>query len=117
MKLALEDFLQDQLRRPIQPQLLVDTGRTVEVFRPLTWRNREYLPADPRLGRLAATLEVPASIAKTWMSEHKARVLGTGYTDGVWDCYELGPEKLPGYRPWSLRRTSHRPSARVTCGL
>lgn len=101
MKLAFQDFLQNQLRNPLEPETLLDGERRCEVLRKLTWRNKEYLPADPLKRKLADEISVPASVAKALCKESVAAVIPDNRRErGRWDVFELGPEKLLGFSPW-----------------
>jgi hypothetical protein len=105
MKLSLQDFLSAQLRRGgTFEETLLDEARRCEVVLKLTWRDQDFYPADPRLGRLADVIEAPASTVKIWYREHKIRLLADGVRreTGPWDAFEVGPQKLRGYRPWDI---------------
>jgi hypothetical protein len=103
MRLVLRDYLERQLRAGgLVPETLVDGPRVCEPLVKLTFRNREYLPVDPRGIRPADQIEAPASIVKNWCQERKAVLVNLSgrRQDGRWDVYELGPEKWLGFRPW-----------------
>src|SRR5260370_39347805 len=93
--LKLRDYIEHQRRNPLSPEILLDSPKRVAPLVKLTWHNRDYLPADRRLGRLADELEVPASMAKGLVRERKVALINpTGSRVlGAWNCLEIGPDQ------------------------
>src|SRR5437016_10697650 len=48
-----------------------------------------------------AILTLPASAAKEFYLKRQVRLINPDGSreNGPWDCYEIGPEKTPGFRP------------------
>ena len=111
MKLALEDFLSNQLRTPF-PQKLVDDTKEAEVVVPELIRDGvSYFGPDRRKWHAQGDrIQLPSSQAKPLCHACATKLVGTGYTDGRWDHYQIsaGGMEYDGFIPWDRNITEQR---------
>jgi hypothetical protein len=71
---------------------------------PLTWRNRDYAGPDRKVfNAQGSILTLPVAAGKQFFFERKVRLITDGTREsGAWDVFEVGEQKVRGYRPWEV---------------